>query len=271
MYKKHKQRNMFKRLIIKIKTSLFNKKQFPQNRELVNLFDKDESVFILGTGPSINDIEISKLGNKEIISLSNFFEHELIEQLNIKIQIFAGSHPPITEEVLYNWFSRCHSKLPLNVPVLVEKRDRSVAESVFKNRKCFYYSYGGILPIDFTTAIISPWTGAVIAIQLAIYCDVSETHLLGINHEWQKLKGYKHFYNHDEPSLEFYINEAGINFEYSEYKPPLPKEELYKQYSVYQQYEMLKVEAKKKNLKIYNTDPFSSFDVFEKRDLHFGK
>ena len=238
-------------------------KLYSRNIELKSIFSVYSEAIILGSSSSINKLDLSSFSNDFVITVGNFFEHPEIEKIKPKIHIFAASHPPITNEVLTEWWTRCDAVLPNDVPLLIEKRDREIAQQVFKDRQLFYYSYGGQVPVDFTKPVMSPWSVTVIALQLAIYCDISKTGIFGVNHDWQCIKPYTHFYRHDQPSLEYYLNKAGIEISYEKQKQPFPKERLYKEYELYQQYETLKKEAEAKGLMIFNYDPFSDFDVFD--------
>jgi hypothetical protein len=239
-------------------------KLLKRNIELKEEFSKYDKAFILGSAESVNKLDLIKYGKDLVITVGNFYEHPKIEQINPKIHIFAASHPPITNEALKNWWTRCNEILPKSTPLLIEKRDELIANEVFKNRKIYYYSYHGHFPIDFTKPIMSPWSVTIVALQLAIYCRIKKVGLIGVNHEWQCIKPYKHFYDHKKPSLEYYLHKAGIENSYDKQKPPLPKERLYKQYELYQQYETIKREAEQLNIEIFNADPYSNFDVFKR-------
>ncbi|WP_431158316.1 hypothetical protein [Winogradskyella poriferorum] len=255
---------MLKRINRRLRRIINNPyKLYAQNSELKSLFNDFNEAVILGSASSINQLDLTGYSDKMAITVGNFFEHPDIEKINPKIHIFAASHPPITKEVLIDWWTRCQEVLPQNVPLLVEKRDKEVADKIFKNRSVYYYSYGGDVPVDFTKPILSPWSVTIVALQLAIYCKLPKTGIFGVNHDWQCIKPYTHFYDHDKPSLEFYLNKAGIEISYEKQKQPFPKERLYKEYELYQQYETLKNQAQINGLKIYNYDPFSDFDVFE--------
>lgn len=236
---------------------------FAKNVELKQTFGDYKKSVILGSAESINKIDITKISDDLVISVGNFFEHPEINKINPKIHIFASSHPPITKEVLIKWYTRAEKTLPKDTVILVEKSDIEVARSVFKMHKFYQYAYGGHLPADFTKPILSPWSVTIVALQLAIYCETQTIGILGVDHDWQCIKPYRHFYDHNKPSLEFYLHEAGIPISYEKQRQPFPKERLYREYELYQQYEALKIEAKKLNLKIFNYDPFSDFDVFE--------
>lgn len=239
-------------------------KLYARNLELKALFSGYDEAVILGSSGTINNLDLTVYSSEMVITVGNFYEHPEIEKINPKVHIFAASHPPITKDVLSQWWTRCNEILPKGVPLLIEKRDKEVADAVFKDRNVFYYSYGGQVPVDFTKPILSPWSVTIVALQLAIYCNMPKTGIFGVNHDWQCLKPYTHFYSHKEPSLEYYLDKAGIEIPYEKQKQPFPKERLYKEYELYQQYETLKTEAENNGLKIYNYDPFSDFDVFEK-------
>ncbi len=239
----------------------------PENSVLADLFGTYPQAVILGSGPSINNLDISVFKDDFVITMGNFYEHPDIEKINPKLHIFAASHLPMTEKVLTDWWTRCHEVLPKQTPVLVEAKDKIKALEVFNGRKIYTYSYGGTLPVDFTKKILSPWSVTIVGLQLAVYCKIPKIVLLGINHDWQCIQPYTHFYNHEKPSLEYYLKKEGIKISYEEQKQPFPKERLYREYELYQQYESLKKEAETKGLQIVNGDPFSHFDVFpfEKR------
>jgi len=236
---------------------------YANNTELQRLFTGYKNAIILGSASSINKIDVTQYSEDMVITVGNFYEHPQIEVIKPKVHIFAASHPPITTEVLINWWKRCNERLPLETALLIEKRDKDIAEKVFIDRDIYYYSYGGHLPVDFTKPIMSPWSVTIIALQLAIYCEIPTTGIIGVHHDWQCIKPYAHFYDHDKPSLEYFMKEAGIEISYQTQKQPFPKERLYREYELYQQYETLKSEAERLNLKIFNYDPFSDFDVFE--------
>lgn len=234
-----------------------------ENAEFRAKFGNYKQAVILGSGPSINRLDVSVFKDSFVITMGNFFEHPDIEKINPKIHVFAATHIPITKKVLSDWWGRCHEVLPKQTPILVERRDEEIAKQIFIGRKIFVYSYGGSLPVDFTKKIMSPWSVTIVGLQLAIYCKIPKIVLLGINHDWQNLSPYEHFYSHSKPSLEFYLSNNGIKFNYPEILQRLSKERLYKEYELYQQYESIKREAESFQLQIVNGDPFSHFDVFQ--------
>lgn len=247
----------------KIKALIKSDRVFPENIKLIEMFSGYKNAIILGSSPSINKLDLKGFNSDFVITMGNFYEHPEINVISPKVHIFAASHPPITEKVLTDWWMRCNAILPKTTVLLIEIRDKKIAEKVFIDRQIFYYSYGGELPVDFTKNIISPWSVTIVALQLAIYCKIKNISLIGIDHDWQCIKPYLHFYDHEKPSLEYYLKKEGIKISYEEQKQPFPKSRLYREYELYQQYEKLKLEAEKNLTTITNSDPFSQFDVFE--------
>ncbi|WP_422105130.1 hypothetical protein [Winogradskyella sp.] len=252
----------------RIKVLLNKDVLFPENEKLKEIFDPYNKAYILGSAPSINKIDFNKLDKEAVmISMGNFHEHPDIETINPQVHIFAASHPPITEKVLKKWFARAEERLPPRTVVLVEEKDYEVAKSIFKSRKLYRYAYGGDFPIDFTKKIISPTTVAMVAIQLGYYIGLEELNLLGIDHDWQNTGGYFHFYDHNKPSLELYLKQDGLIDEAPAFTRRQPKERLYRFYYTYKLYESLQIKEKNRKFEIYNADPYSGFDAFEKKAL----
>jgi hypothetical protein len=257
---------VLKKIYHKAKKFITSDVLFPENKELLDLFGQKEKCYILGTSSTINKLDLKQLKKDAVkITIGNFHEHPDIHLIDPSIHIFAASHPPITETVLVNWWSRCHSVLPQNTSILISEKDKIVAEKVFKGRKTYYYAYGGDFPIDFTGKIITPWSVSVLAVQLAIYLKVKETYLLGIEHIWRYLTPYAHFYDHEKPSLEYFLFKEGIIKKLNWQRKNVHKKALYRYYELYQQYEQLNKFADKLEIKVFNGDPNSGFDVFERK------
>ena len=246
----------------KFKSYLSSDILYKENVELRKNFENYSKCIILGSGPSINRFDLEFSENDLIISVGNFHEHKNIETIKPHIHIFAASHPPISEEILKMWWTRCDEKLPVETVILVEKRNYSTALEVFKKRRVYQYSYGGNYPIDFTKKIKSPDSVSQVAMQLAIYFQISKIYFLGIDLHWQMLVPHRHFYSHDEPSLEYYLSAKGIKVEY-EIGENLSKNVLYRLFKIYQNYEDLNNEAIENGLNIYNGNKNSKFDIFQ--------
>lgn len=237
------------------------------NKRLLKLKGTKKEAYIIGASPSINKLDLLNLQDDFVLTVSNLHEHPDIKIINPAIHIFAKSHPPITNTVWSRWMKRCEQKLPGATEIFFHTKDyRSSIPFFNQERKISHYSTGGTLPLDFTIEVIAPWSVVVLALQMAIYMKFERITLIGVDHNWQCCSKYDHFYSEGTPSLEYYLKQENIKIPNNDVNFNLSKEILYKQYALYQQYETLKLYAEECGIQIYNGDPYSNFDVFNKVD-----
>jgi hypothetical protein len=178
-----------------------NKKYLIQNLQLKNTFN-NQTCYILATGPSINEIDLSFLKNKNCISVSNFFTHTLINEINPIFHVFAPQHEPITREAFKNWIIDAHNKLPSQTNLFLHSNDLNLISSYNIERNIFEYLDGGAYPIDISKKIPPFQTVVQIAIYLAIYLGHNKIYLLGVDHDsLLNLNKSKHFYLENESVL----------------------------------------------------------------------
>jgi hypothetical protein len=185
-------------LNIKNTIDSLNKKYLIQNLQLKNTFN-NQTCYILATGPSINEIDLSFLKNKNCISVSNFFIHPLINEINPLFHVFAPQHEPITREAFKNWIIESDKKLPEKCKIFLYKNDFNLISESNTRRDVFEYNTGGSYPIDICKEIPPFQTVVQIAIYLAIYLGFNKIFLLGVDHDWLlNLNNSKHFYKENE-------------------------------------------------------------------------
>lgn len=259
---------LLKKIKYKLRTILKLDIIHPENKYLIEKFRYYDSGFIFGSAPTIKNLDLTKISHESLkISMGNFHEHPDINIIKPDVHIFAASHPPITEAVLRDWFIRANERISNDTVILVEARDFELANTIFTSKNIFQYSYGGNLPVNFTKRIVSPTTVAIIALQLCKYLGIQEINLLGIDHDWQSKVGYNHFYDHDKPSLEFYLLKHNLIQKAIKYSGRQGKDRLYKFNALYEQYELIKSDCDNNGINVFNADPFSEFDVFTKKNL----
>lgn len=257
---------ILKKIKSKIKSFITKPYSNNANLNLLTRYSSYDRAIILGSSPSINELELNNFSDDTmVISMGNFFEHPEINQINPSIHIFAASHPPITEAVLINWWTRCNQILPLSTPVMVEKRDQVIAERIFNKREVFTYSYGGSFPIDFTKQIKSPFSVSQIAMQLGVYVKIKKIYFIGIDLHWRLLDPYLHFYSHEKPSLEYYLKKEGIKVSHENDKD-FSKNKFYYVHKVYMSFEEINKQAKLNGVSLLNANKNSKFDVFDYED-----
>ena len=73
---------------------------------VTNSKGKNMRIFILCCGPSIKYQNLQCLAGERCLTVSNFFVHPLINEINPQWHLFAPIHPPITPEMSKAWFKQ---------------------------------------------------------------------------------------------------------------------------------------------------------------------
>lgn len=187
-----------------IRLTTQDKKKLEQNRTFEKKYADVSRCFILATGPSIKNEDLSILKGEFCISVSNFFVHTLYQEIKPEFQIFAPSHPPITDQQMSDWFRDALEKSDFPVNILASLSNQNIVSEYFEAEKerFLYYVSGGRFPVDFTKKIPSFQTVVHIAIYWAIYLGIKEIYLLGVDHNWiLNNKESSHFYQEKENKL----------------------------------------------------------------------
>jgi hypothetical protein len=222
--------------------------------------------YILATGPSINKMDLAGLENEFCISVSNFFVHPLFKRIKPRFHIFAGTHPPLTNQQVGDWWQDATNHLNGNdkTGILINARDKKIEEEfkVFTGHKVYYYLEGGNYPIDFCKQLPEIKTVVHIAIYLAIYLEMKEIVLLGCDHSWLLHFGQsQHFYQESEHAL--------VRNNHNEWSVASDIGDEFRSYAdLWDIYRKIKNESKKKGVTIYNATPGSLLDIFPRKDLN---
>jgi len=235
------------------------------NKQLKNAAVSEKRCFILATGPSIKSMDLSPLESEFCISVSNFFVHPLFSKIKPRYHVFAGTHPPLTNEHIGNWWKDATASLTGNIQtrVLLNANDKKIKDQfeVFSNQQVFYYWGNGKFPVEFTKQIPAIQTVVHIALYLAMYLGIKEIYLLGCDHSW---------INHYRESMHFY-HESQHSFtrnNYSEWSEIKDMGEEFKSYAnLWDIYRNIRTEAISLNVGIYNATPGSLLDIFPRKEF----
>lgn len=238
---------------------------FSENAVFKNICKENKRCFILGCGPSINQINLEPLKNELCISVSNFFVHKDFSLVSPKFHVFAPSHPPITESQFTNWLFEFSKYISDKQTVFYSHSDsRFIKKSNILdkiNNYCYSVSKKEVdinNEIEFTKQIPNIMTVVHIAIYLAIYIGVKEIYLLGVDHDWLQSYGKSsHFYKENESKLA----ESG----YDEYSYTDLETEFYSHYHLWKIYKEIKKYSIKHGIQIFNANPDSFLDVFPRK------
>ena len=211
-------------------------------------------IFLLCCGPSIKYQNLQCLQGELCVSVSNFFIHPLITNINPKYHIFPPIHSPISNEMAIGWFKEADSYLPKDTIIFLNHIDLHFWNNFQHSRKIQTYNSGSILYQSVSQ----------IALYLIINMNPTEIYLLGCDHNWLRHVGQtRHFYNNSESILQRmgYDEWFGQNKQEAQQREKQCNDNLFR---IYEQYRSL---AESKNISIYNTTPGSRLKVFNTTTL----
>ena len=235
-----------------------------KNVELKNKAEK-KRCFILATGPSVNNQDLSLLKGEDCFSTSNFFLHELIQDVKPKFHFLVPYHKPLILENYIEWLKMADEKLPANTNIVLATVTEPMVEkyNLFKNRKVYYVNFGNFnldkdeINIDITKTIMSPQTGPIMILPFCAYMGYEEIYLVG--QDMNRLASY------GGTTQNFYKNDPRVNAtDKNNWIDIIPELErtlvMFKQFKRYADY------FKKCGIKFYNLSPTSWLSFIEKKD-----
>lgn len=147
---------------------------------------EDKSCFLIATGPSVKDIDFSKLIGSDIFTVSNFILHESLNELNPVAHFIAAYHPPISLESMCNWFELIDDKLPASTSIVTDLLNKNIIHGkYFKNREVVYLRtlpQRNMLVIDPPFMSPRPWSVPQLAIPYIFESGYDEITLCGCDH-----------------------------------------------------------------------------------------
>ncbi len=231
-----------------------------------------ERCFILATGPSIKEQDLSVLQGELCIAVSHFFLHKDIKIINPQYHILAPYHSPFnfkTLEKVFDGFNECYSD---DTIYLFGHRiyDYSIFNFLKKyperNRKNAYFinysssqsldenNYNEPQNWDISKSPFEIRTVVYIAIQVALYMGCKEIYLIGCDHDY--LNDTNRITNHH-----FYKEEDGVSD--AEHLSSFTTERWFKEYYLrWKQYRLMGEYAKSQGCQIFNATKGGMLDVF---------
>lgn len=164
--------------------------------------------YVLATGPSLKEQDLSILRGKDVYSMSNAFLHPLISDISPILHGFCAYHPPLVESNFCDWVCSSDQLLPSGTSLVTSSRnERLFGERLLNlNRHVFYCEH-----IDFKLAAIfgwprffgdlipSPQSAPLMMIPLLVLLGYRRIFLLGCDHTVLRDygKGVSNFYSID--------------------------------------------------------------------------
>ncbi len=181
---------------------LIYKNRLSNNIDLLNI-GSHKRCFILGSGPSIKEINIEKLRGEPIIALNSFFLHPDFDKIfeidnNNLYYLIAPIHGPQKEEEWVKWLKKIDKKTPSNVTmiiglnyfkgnakVLIKKHD------LFEDKQLYYYyalknktTSIKLKDLQITKPILNCETSSLYALIYACNMNFSDIYLVGMDHNY---------------------------------------------------------------------------------------
>ncbi len=154
---------------------------------------KGQRCFILGSGPSIKEQDLTKLAGEVVVSVSNSFVHPAIPlirpQYHVLPPVFASHGSLYSVDKFISWFAEMEEKT-FSAEMFFHIGDRSelVRHGLYKNRKVHWVDYTywdeSSTPEVDLSKIPSVSSVSETAITVAIHLGFDEIYLLGFDHDW---------------------------------------------------------------------------------------
>lgn len=259
--------------LIQKKNSIWEDQMSPvlqKNSKYKNIHE-GERVFILCTGPSISEMELTRLKDEKTIAVSGFYLHKDC-QVILPDYYCAPTFENFLGPDLATEYLRSIQKATPQTKHFFSIHEKQVIEKMREygeedeNYIAFVNipSYEGWYDIDLTGLVPAPQSVAVMALEIALYMGFGTIYLLGTEHDCLVTKQYMHFYDYNES-----IVSQNNKFENAQGSLEMPfSKELAATYNLWDQYKQIKRIAEEKGTKIYNATKGGILDIFERVDFN---
>ncbi len=165
-----------------------NREVLSQNLALKNKIQG--RCFILGSGPSINEIDIKRFADEQTFMVNTFSKHADFSSLKHTNYIIIDSGLP--SKPSYEMVTDVSRKAVKNTNIFFNVNDKEELEKsgLFKNQNIYYISAQGIMSryfdfnINIDRTIPAPKNSVLLCIIIAVYMGFKEIYLLGCEHNF---------------------------------------------------------------------------------------
>lgn len=250
---------------------------FTENEKFRNIHN-GRRCFILATGPSVKDQDLSGLSDEICIAVSHFHLHPDIRKIAPAYHVLAPQHSPFTFEDSRRYFDdfiKYYSGSDVIYFLGLFDYEYSYSELLkkypeYRLENTYFLNYASSVRLteenyiddDLWNIAGNPFAIRTViysAVQLAVYMGFNEIYLLGCDHNYLddiSTSGGVHFYP-DEAGIPDKEQQAGCTTE------RLLKE----YYERWKDYRFIKQYAVAKRVKIYNATKGGMLDVFDRIEL----
>ena len=219
---------------------------------------KSEKCYVIMTGPGLTDIQLSEIGDNDVITSSGFWKHSFAKELNIVAYAFYDRNYFDKSKKTYDFFDslflNCRPKSIIAPAHIIDPDYFNYFEkwsSHFITTK-----HHGLDEISISRYGLWPRFAGVSAycLMLAVFSGYKEIHLLGFDHDYLANRSFdRHFYKGVTipGTIEKTLAEL-ITYQ----------QEMLNNYRLWENYRKIKILADRCNITIFNRTPGSFLDVF---------
>jgi hypothetical protein len=232
-----------------------------RNKKFNNI-NKGKRCFIIGNGPSIKDIDLTKLSNEQTFVVNSFILHKKYNKIHPKNYCFIDPAIFRPSKGSTKFFKDLERKIhkDTNIFVPLSRKDYLTSHNLLKKCNVNYLLLNGFFKenlkfnLDITKPIPDLMNVILSCIFVAQYQGFREMYLLGCEHNWPAVANISkipRFFRKD------YIPDSSLNdtYERSSYNVSI----------LFKSYRLLK--KKLTSTKIYNCTPRSYLTTFEFKKL----
>jgi hypothetical protein len=234
-------------------------KNIYKNKQLKDIY-KNKRCFILGNGPSINEVDLTKLKCDIVFVMSDFYIYDKHTDVEANYHTLVDIPDMVGERGKYERLKLISDLTSCNELIFGIKNKKIIEKyNLFKDKKIYYVaSVPKISRIyDLSKITCSYMTNPLLTLEGAIYMGFNEIYLLGIEYNEVCNNEYKYFYGNDK--IPYYSPEVE-----SIDNGDMPILDMWESNIVaIREFDKINQYAKKQNLNIYNLSNQSTLKMFK--------
>ena len=232
---------------------------------------KNERLFILCSGPSIREMDLTVLKNEITMAVHSFYLHKDISV--IQPEYYCNAQWEYNEKTTEKVSEAYLKDLKMHVgksQYFFSLREKGIIDRMqnFDSEEVNYYCYGKdsslYEEVDLCQGIMPVHSVPVICIQLAIYMGFKEIYLLGTEHDFLTTKKYAYFYDRKQAVT----GDTDITTDADSNLVMNFSDAIADAYALWNNYKVVRRIAQKNDIKIYNATMGGALDLFPRVDFN---
>ncbi|QKK16547.1 hypothetical protein [Rhizobium indicum] len=256
-----------RRLSTRHKFSADVARSLAENRQLAGQHEGGRC-FILGNGPSVKGLDLSRLHGEAVITVSNGYLHSDFGKFQSRYHCVPQiTYVTMTSEDVIDWFNEMHSHLGAAELFLSSTEAELVRKhNLFSGRTVRYLVLGESFDertseeiVDISQPVPRVESVPVMALMIAMYLGFKEIILLGVDHDRFLSSTYQYAFDLKvQKGKDFTVNADGT-------LTRSRHDEFQQLARLWRQYRAIANIAKANGIRVVNSTPGGALDEFERR------